>query len=167
MYIQACSMRQLNIRDLLAVYAESIANCAQHQFSSYPMGFRQQMAEQDLLDYLREDFFPNGGTIALLYHDKHCVSALRLEPYRDGILLTGLETAPGFRCKGYAGTLLAAVLNDLERPTRVYSHVALCNAPSMAVHRACGFQVYADHAVFLDGSVSRSSVTMVFNKQNL
>jgi hypothetical protein len=90
------------------------------------------------------------------------VSALRIEQYKDGLLLCALETKPGCRCKGYAKHLVNAVLNYVSAP--VYSHISKKNKPSISVHLSCGFCKLHDGARFLDGSVNALSDTYIYTK---
>ncbi len=87
------------------------------------------------------------------------VSVLRLEPYVDGYLLTGLETAPAARGKGYATMLMRAMLDIF--PERIYSHVQMKNTASLALHQNVGFKILYDYAHLLDGTVSRNYYTLV------
>ncbi len=122
-------------------------------------------AEQDFYQYLREVFFPTEGALYCIWEEKGCyVSALRLEPYRDGWLLAALETAPQARQKGYAGKLIRAV-QQMYPDKKLYSHVSKRNLPSLKTHEKCGFQKILDHAVYADGSVLRSSVTLCWEKK--
>lgn len=93
-------------------------------------------------------------------NDKY-MSALRVEPFRDGWLIAGLETAPNQRGKGYAKALLTAVLQKMPEKSTVYSHIDKGNVSSIAVHTACGFCKHLAHAVFLDGSVSANTYTFI------
>ena len=90
------------------------------------------------------------------------VSAARLEPYRDGLLLEALETAPELRGRGYAAALLRNMLESAPGTGPVYSHVDKKNAASLAVHRACGFRRILEHAVYADGSVLASACTLCY-----
>ena len=91
------------------------------------------------------------------------MAALRIEPYCDGLLLTGLETAPEEREKGYATQLLSAVLEYLRVSSKsiVYSHVIKNNPASLAVHKKCGFVKHLDYAVYVDDSVSQNAYTLI------
>lgn len=89
------------------------------------------------------------------------ISALRIEPYKDGWLIAGLETAPQQRGKGYAKALLARALQQMPEKATVYSHIDKENKPSIVAHKACGFCKHLEHAVFLDGSVSANSYTYI------
>ena len=107
--------------------------------------------------------------------DKHCcywvweidgvyVAAMRTEPYRDGILLTGLVTEPAFRRKGYAKLLITQTVQCLKEQNCkvVYSHIQKDNIPSSHTHYACGFKLLHQHAVLLDGSVNSHYYTFSY-----
>jgi RimJ/RimL family protein N-acetyltransferase len=120
-------------------------------------------AEQEFSDYLRRDFFSVKGAFYCIWTENGVyLSALRMEPYKDGILLCALETKPSARSKGYATALLKAALNEVDLP--VYSHIRKGNRASVAVHRACGFRLQHEGARFLDGSVSSNSNTYIYTK---
>lgn len=93
--------------------------------------------------------------------NEHYVSALRIEPFQDGWLVAGLETAAMHRRKGYAKALLTAVINQLPPDAKLYSHIEIRNEPSIAVHKACGFAMVLDYAKLLDGSVSTNFHTFI------
>ena len=144
----ATSMNQLDLTQLAAVYRQ---NC-------------QGGGKWQMFDYLRECFFPAGGRVYCLRKDGVYVSALRLEPYRDGFILTALETAPEHRGNGYAKELLAGVLEQVNG--KICSHIDNRNRASIAVHKACGFEKILDFATYLDGSVSTKAGTYVIFMQN-
>lgn len=100
----------------------------------------------------------NGAILALWDCDGSCVSALRLEPYLDGFLLSCLETAPEACGKGYATELVKEIA--LYVSERIYSHIHKTNAASLTVHRKAGFVICADHARLLDGTVSQAYYTL-------
>ncbi len=117
---------------------------------------------QEQYDYLRDCFFRlPGAALCLWLEGDKPVSALRLEPYRDGLLLTALETAPYCRNQGYARALVRAVLEQWKG-TKLYSHIDRKNLASRSVHKHCGFRKIADNAVYLDGSVSARADTYLF-----
>lgn len=114
------------------------------------------------VEYLRYEFFTATGSVYCLWLiDGLCVSAARLEPWRDGILLTGLETAPDCRNRGYARALLQSVQAYLKEQgrDRLYSHIHHRNVASIHVHKICGFRKISDCAAYLDGSVVSHSGT--------
>ncbi len=114
---------------------------------------------QDTLDYLRRDFFRTPGAMVALWEGEgQCLSALRLEPYRDGLLICALGTHSACRNRGHATALLRAVRQSV--PGSLYAHVAKDNIPSLAAHKNAGFQIIQDTARYLDGSVDGKSYTL-------
>lgn len=159
------SLRELDFGQLMAVYEEGNRENGQELYPGLPEGQQILRAEQDFYRYLRECFFPTEGAFyAAWEEDGRYIAALRLEPYQDGLLLEALGTAPGERKKGYAKALIGAVQEWLAKQgsVRIYSHVSKRNAASLATHRACGFQIILDHAVYADGSVLADSYTMCY-----
>lgn len=150
MLIIAKSMGGLSFGALVTVYGESLQTLSQ---------------EQDFYYYLNDCFFRMAGARYLIWQEEgQYLSALRVEPYRDGFLLNGLETAPEHRGKGYAAALIRATQDYLRKQGTacLYSHVEKKNTPSLMVHRKCGFEVLSDRAVFLDGSADCRSVTLFY-----
>jgi GNAT superfamily N-acetyltransferase len=122
--------------------------------------FALQQAEEEHRAYLQEVFFRTPGAVLALWEEAgKYVSALRLEPYRDGLLLEALETAPAERRKGYAGKLIQAVQERFAQE-KIYSHVSKRNIPSLRTHEVCGFRRIAENAVYADGSVTSRSCTL-------
>ncbi len=156
------SMKELDYSALAQVYAESLINCGHMDYPALPLGQQLQRAEQDFATYLREDFFPGGGQYAVWQKAGKYVSALRLLPHQDGLLVAGLETAPDARNRGYAKALLEGVRQSVAVP--LYSHVDKKNGPSLAVHLGCGFRKISDSAKLLDGSVSHRICTLCCKK---
>ena len=155
MLILARSLRELWFSELMEVYAGSNEEKAS-DWPDLPLGFALQLAEQDFRQYLQEVFFPTPGALCALWEEQgRYVSALRLEPYRDGLLLEALETAPAQRGKGYALTLIRAVQRYLagQGPVKLYSHVHRRNTASRRTHERCGFRIISDCAVYINGSV--------------
>lgn len=156
------NMKQLPFSQLMTVYAEGNLENAQ-EFYPHETEHRQIfLAEQDFYTYLQEGFFPVEGAVYALWeaHGKY-VSALRLEPYRDGLLLEALETMPACRGKGYAQALIQAVQREFSG-VKIYSHVGKGNIPSLSVHEKCGFRRISEQAVYIDGSVNSRACTLCF-----
>ena len=161
MLILAHSLRELRLRDLMEVYADSNREKAS-DWPNLPPMFALQLAEQDHREYLQDIFFRTGGAVLAVWEENRTyVSALRLEPYKDGLLLNALETAPVHRKKGYAVRLIRAVQENMGN-VKIYSHVNKRNMPSLKTHEACGFRVISDCAVFLSGSVDYRSCTLLY-----
>lgn len=154
------SVQELDFRRLMSVYEEGNLENAADRYPHLPQLQGLMQAEQDFYQYLREIFFPTEGAVYAVWEEAGAyVSALRLEPYRDGLLLSALETAPAYRRQGYAKKLVTAVLDQLPDKS-IYSHVSKRNTPSLRTHISCGFQKISDHATYLDGSVLTSSYTL-------
>ncbi len=142
-------LQDLRFSQLVEVYAESVCTLEQ---------------EQDFYQYLREGFFTRPGDVYCIWEAQRAYkAALRLQTYRDGLLLEALETAPDERRKGYGKALVEAALaafpNDI-----VYAHIAHRNKASIALHEACGFQKISDTAVYADGSVTGRAGTYLRKK---
>ncbi len=122
--------------------------------------------EQAFYQYLREIFFKtNSAFYAIWVDNSQYVSALRIEPYREGLLLAALETKPSERRKGYASSLIRSVLmmlRDSDPCVRIYAHIHKKNIASQRVHALCGFQKTADFAAYIDGSISHDAYTYCY-----
>ena len=157
----ATKLRELNFAQLMAVYKEGNQENGEVFFPELSEGQRMLRAEESFYQYLREGFFPTEGAVYAIWTENgKYVSALRLEPYEDGLLLEALETAPVCRRKGYASQLVRAVQEAF--PKKIYSHVNRKNTPSLAVHKKCGFRQVLDYAKYVDGSVERTAVTLCY-----
>lgn len=160
----AYKLNELSFRMLMEVYAEGNQENGQELWPHETPSYQLAMAEQDFYDYLKRTFFcVSGAYYAVLEENGRYVSALRMEPYRDGLLLSALETAPDVRRKGYGKTLIQAVLEQMT-PGKVYSHVSKRNVASLRLHEVCGFYKVLDYGVYADGSVLTSSVTLMYEK---
>lgn len=161
MLILVHSIRELRFCDLMEVYEDSNREKAT-DWPNLPPMFALQMAEQDHREYLQDVFFRTPDAVLAVWEENGVyVSALRLEPYKDGLLLNALETAPKHRKKGYAARLIRAVQEKMGT-VKIYSHVNKRNVPSLKTHEVCGFRVISDCAVFLNGSVDYRSCTLLY-----
>lgn len=161
MLIICKNFNELDFEQLTLVHQESIGEEGKKCFP-YDGPERQRLkAEDDFEDYLRRDFFNTTDARYCIWCEGGVyLSAMRLEPYKDGILICGLETKPSCRKNGYATSLLRAALANIGQP--VYSHIAKNNAASIAVHVRCGFRHLCEGARLLDGSVSSFYDTYLF-----
>ena len=160
MLVIAKSLGALNFGQLMEVYGQSNQENGAEFWPDLPEGQRALQAEQGFYQYLRECFFlTEGAFYAIWCADGKYVSALRLEPYQDGLLLEALETAPDHRRKGYATALIIAVMETVG-DRKVYSHVSKRNVASLKTHAKCGFHRILEHAVYADGSVLTNSCTL-------
>ena len=161
MLILAHSLRELRFGELMSVYAGSNREKAE-DWPDLPPMFALQQAEEEHRAYLQEVFFQTPGAVLALWEEAgKYVSALRLEPYRDGMLLAGLETAPAYRNRGFACALIRALQAETGF-TRIYSHVGKRNKPSMKTHEACGFRMISDRAVYISGNVDSRCWTLLY-----
>ena len=80
-----------------------------------------------------------------------------MDVYAEGNEENGEEMWPGLNREQM---LLRAVQDAF--PQRIYSHVSKKNAPSLAVHKKCGFRQVLDYAKYIDGSVARNAVTLQY-----
>lgn len=149
---------------LMAVYEQTIGEKAANHYPCRDTHERLILAEQDLYQYLIEALRNETAIVALWSVQRRYVAALRLEQYRDALLLTSLETAPDDRRKGYASNLVCAVLSAYPHH-KIYSHVYSSNCASVALHRKCGFRQIATFAEFLDGSISHDASTFLYEKE--
>jgi ribosomal protein S18 acetylase RimI-like enzyme len=94
------------------------------------------------------------------------VCALRAEPYQDGFLISGLETHPEYRRKGYAKQLVSDLIVHLfgKGYTKIYSHIRKNNLPSISLHTSLGFEKTLGCAKMLDGSVLSDHSTYIYIK---
>ncbi len=155
---------QLPFGRLMDIYAEGNLENGQENWPHLSEGEQILRAEQDFYQYLREIFFPTAGAAYYLWEvNGKPVSALRLEPYRDGLLLEALETAPDCRKKGYAKALVRAVAGQAGQ--KIYAHVSKKNLPSLKTHLACGFTRISEQAVYADGSVNSRCCTLLYERK--
>ena len=146
----AKSIGQLDVSKLMETYSIT--------------GYGRAVSEfyEDLLN-----FFSQPGAIYALWEEESTYRCcLRVEPYKDGVLITGIETVPQMRNKGYATKLLSAVVEEMLQSgvTVLYSHVDKGNIPSRKLHEKCGFVLHLDYAVLLDQTVSRNMYTLCVKK---
>ena len=114
---------------------------------------------EDTLDFFKE----SGNLFAIWIVNGKYKCALRWQRFRDGYLISGIETRPGERRKGYAKCLLKAVLDHFRDRgnIKVYSHIHKDNLASLALHRTCTFKKISDRSVLLDGSASGQYATFL------
>ena len=161
----AGKLSEINFSNLMSVYYEANLVNGKEFYPDDTEGVQIRKAEEDFYQYLSSIFFHQKESYYMIWIDNGCyMSALRLEPYQNGMLLSALETAPDARQKGYASILIMETLSHLSSSGSgiVYSHVSKKNEASLAVHRKCGFQVIKDYAVYADGSVLHDHLTFAY-----
>lgn len=167
MLIVAKSLAQLDFDALMEIYVEGNREHSAELWPEKPEEEQLILAKRDFRRYLEEQFFPQPGAVYAVWEaEGQYVSALRLEPNRDGLLLEALETIPEQRRKGYAVTLIRAVQSWLREQGKgkVYSHVSKRNTASLRTHERCGFRRFLDYEVCFDGSVNPNAYTMLYEE---
>lgn len=158
----ATKIHQLDFSKLMEIYIEG--NQENGALLCRDMSPNQQLlqAEQAFYQYLTGSYFQTQGAMYAIWTEQgQYISALRLEPFLDGLLLEALETAPAFRRQGYGMKLIQAV--QKAYPQKIYSHVSKRNIPSLRIHEKCGFCRVLDYARYIDGSVSQTAVTLCYS----
>lgn len=168
MLVIAKSLEELNFPELMRIYVEGNREHGMDLWPEKREDEQLRLAEQDFYSFLQERFFVKPEAVYMIWAvDGNYVSALRLEPNRDGLLLEALETVPEERKKGYAVTLISAVQEHLRSSAgiKVYSHVSKKNIASLKTHDRCGFDLYMDHSVRGDGSVNHNANTLCWTNK--
>ena len=164
MLIIAEKLRDLSFGKLMEVYGEANLENGQDRWPDEPEARQVALAEEDFYNYLQQVFFKTDDARYLIWEERgRYISALRLEPYRDGLLLAALETRPHMRRYGFAEKLVKAALEYVGDMT-VYSHVSKQNVASLRTHEKCGFEKLLDYAVYADGSVNDRCCTLRYCK---
>lgn len=162
------SVSEVDFQQLCNIYeeyfAQDLIDC-HSEVSAFALLQKQQEFYCFLLEFLKAD----GSIYAVWIDDGRYCSALRLEKYLDGYLLTGLETATDMRRRGYASNLIKSVIEYCDANARlpIYSHISNNNVPSVKVHKNNGFCAIKDIAVYLDGSVDHRSKTYCYKKDEV
>ena len=108
-------MSQLRFSTLMDVYQESNLSNGAELYSSDPPEVQLHKVQTDFYHYLNSVFFQQSDSYYAIWESEGVyVSALRTEPYSDGLLLCALETAPCARGRGFAFTLMRNVLAHLK-----------------------------------------------------
>lgn len=155
---------EVNYPQLMFIYEESnLGYGKKYSRSSNPweqLRFGEDFLRDDIAAFLKEE----GSILALWHAEGRPVSAMRLQPYADGFLLTCLETAREARGKGAAKSLILHTICDFEAE-RIYSHIRKDNVVSLSLHRSIGFGIIKDYAVLLDGTVSHLFYTLCYDRK--
>lgn len=118
----------------------------------------------DFYSFLRQDFFKISGSFYCVAENNGAyISALRIEPFQDGWLLSGLQTLSGHRRNGVASQLMETAIQylNVNGGCSIYSHVSKKNHASLRTHRKFGFIPIKDYAVYLDGSIDQNAYTLL------
>ena len=163
MLIIARKLNELSFGKLMEVYREGNLENGQERWPDEPEARQIALAEQDFYNYLQQVFFKTDGAYYLVLEEKgKYISTLRLEPYRDGLLLAALETLPEMRNRGYGTKLVLAALTQTGN-AKIYSHVSKKNSASLRTHEKSGFKRILEYAVYADGSVNDRCCTLCYH----
>lgn len=159
------TFRELDMPQLMHVCQESISKNGQESYPGFSENMQILRSEQDFYESVKLFFTEEASAYFLWVVEQTCVAALRVSAYRDGFLLSCLETAPEMRRRGYANALIQGTVSYLSQhgTGKIYSHVDKKNIASLNVHTSCGFERILEHAIYLDGSVYHSSCTLCRN----
>ena len=160
-------LKSLDFQKLMDVYEESVRENGQEFFPEEEQSVQIRLSQNRIYTYLLESFFAVKGSFYAVWQEKdRYICALRIEPFQDGYLLSALETAPGFRRRGYGKQLIRETMEcvNQDKQVKIYSHISNRNYASAACHRACGFRKVLDYAAYIDGTVSRNASTYLYEK---
>lgn len=153
-------INQLSFYNLMQIYTET--NLKDVEFN-YPYLHGNEAlfcVESSFYHFLNDVFFKTkGAKYAIWIQNNKWVSALRLEPFVDGMLISGLETHPDHRNCGYAKYLLNGVISQMNSGLKVYAHIDPNNLASIAVHTRCGFNKISSCSHMLNGNIDMNMDT--------
>ena len=160
------SSAQLHYGEIMQVYEQSIQNSGKENYPHLDENQQILEAEQDFYAFLKAFLSEEHSQCMVWVLDGKYASILRVEPYRDGALIEGLETAISSRRKGFAKELLSATIQYLLENgyRKIYSHIHKDNLPSVKTHLSCGFLLVSEHSAYIDGSVDHNSLTYLYEK---
>ena len=156
------SISEIDFRQLMDVYAETNYLSGAQEYSTKPENLQLLYAEQDFYVFLQAFFRLKCAASAAWTVSDVYVAAVRLEPYRDGLIVEALETMPSERRKGFGYALLQGLIDSLSASGtgKIYSHIDKCNIASLRLHEKCGFSIVSHDAVYVDGTYHPDSYTL-------
>lgn len=152
---------QLDIGQIISLYYETNLKYGADRYGHLHENLQLLYAEQDLYAYIEMFLADDDTAYAVWAPGEAYKAALRIERYSDGLIITGLETAPGERQKGFATELLSSVVQFLtdHYSGKVYSHIEKTNYASLKLHQNIGFTVISNTATYIDGSFHNDAYT--------
>lgn len=154
-------LKDIEFSKLMSVYAQSNSDNCRYFYHALDYESALQETEQDFYEFLRVFFSQDTAIYAIAEENGAYLSALRMERFKDGLIVQALETRPDQRGRGLASALLrdSAQYAGCLGFRALYSHVEKSNSASIRVHTKENFKVICDHAVYVDGSVSQGAYT--------
>jgi len=155
----------IDFRQLMDVYEQWNSAYGKDKYSKQSENLQILYAQQDFYDFLVSFFAVDNAKYFIWAPLGRYAAALRVEPYKEGLLVEALETRPDARRKGYATDLMNATMSYLRSGChlKVFSHVKKDNEASLLVHYRCGFHILSESAVYIDGSRHNDAYTLVYN----
>lgn len=150
MLIKITDYNDIDESKLMAIYAEgNLENTDYFYPQIADKALAVKKVERDFCDYIKTEFL-NGKNVYYIWEsDGIWVCALRLNCINDNFyFLEALETAPGFRQKGYASQLLSAVTDEIKSKGsfKICDCVGKKNIASLNTHKKCGFKIVSENA---------------------
>lgn len=164
MLLIAHSLKELSFDKLMELYKSDNLERASKEYPNLSPYRGLERIEDEFYSYLQDGFFrQRGARYFILMEEDRYISAMRIEPYLDGVLINALETALDYRRQGYGELLFRQSLSLLnnEGAGKVYSHIYRNNKASSNLHKKCGFTLAYPYARFLDGTTSSAADTYV------
>ncbi|MBR4435881.1 MAG: GNAT family N-acetyltransferase [Clostridia bacterium] len=152
--------KDIDQRKLMDIYLKGNLEEAEYQYPE--IEDKQEAArliEESFLEWLEGEFFKRPeDTYWILEENGVWISALRTSRIEDGLYyLEALETHGDYRKRGYASTLVNAVIDALKEggAFRLCDCVHKANEASLNTHKKCGFEIVADNGYcYLYGSTN-------------
>ena len=107
------NLSDLNFSNLMEVYHQSNKETALQQYPFLDLQEAVLSIQQDIYQDLREFYRMANAFYAVWCVDGQYVSAVRVEPYHDGVLITCLETAVSFSKNGIC-KLFTPIVDDIS-----------------------------------------------------
>lgn len=158
--------KEIDIRRLLDIYSESIAENAAEFYPDEELSFAVGKEERKFVGFLNEFFGKKGNKYFVLEEEGEWVSALRLSTIGGwSYYLEAFETRPDSRRRGSAKRLICAVFEKLGQygPFVIADCVSKTKAPSVRTHISCGFRIVSENGINrLSGTVNDRAYGMEY-----
>lgn len=147
-------------RKLMDIYLKGMIEDAEYQYPEIEDPQEAvRLIEESFLEWLESEFFKRPEDTYWILEEKGVwISALRTSRIEDSLYyLEALETHGDYRKRGYASTLVNAVIDALKEggAFRLCDCVHKANEASLNTHKKCGFEIVADNGYcYLYGSTN-------------
>lgn len=163
-------LTETEFSDLMKVYIEGNEDNAVYFYPDKPLSEGVKLAEADFKRFLDGFFAKDGNICYVLEEDGEFISALRLRSFEDFYYLEALETAPDYRRKGYAVSLITQVCGYLAEETGKEIVIRDCvsknNQASLAAHKKAGFVIETEQGIdYENGSKPDDHYGMILRRK--